>query len=76
MLSDRLHGVSSAFEYWRTWRKIQWSDESRFLLHVINGRMRVWRQNIRRIPQGASSQLIWGISLMIASWTWSPYEET
>ena len=26
----------------RTWRKIQ-SDESRFLLHVTDGRMRVWR---------------------------------
>jgi transposase len=27
----------------RTWRKIHWSDESWFLLHVTNGRMRVWR---------------------------------
>ena len=27
----------------RTWRKIHWSDESRFLLHVAHGRMRVWR---------------------------------
>ena len=27
----------------RTWRKIHWSDESRFLLHVTDGRMRVWR---------------------------------
>ena len=26
----------------RTWRMIHWSDESRFLLHVTNGRMRVW----------------------------------
>jgi transposase len=25
----------------RTWRKIQWSDESRFLFHVTYGRMRV-----------------------------------
>ena len=27
----------------RTWHKIHWSDESRFLLHVTDGRMRVWR---------------------------------
>jgi Tfp pilus assembly protein FimT len=26
-----------------TWRKIHWSDKSRFLLHVTDGRMRVWR---------------------------------
>jgi transposase len=29
----------------RTWRKIHWSDESRFLLHVTDGRMRVWLSN-------------------------------
>ena len=28
----------------RTLRMIHWSDESRFLLHVTNGRMTVWRQ--------------------------------
>jgi hypothetical protein len=27
----------------RTWRKIHWSDESWLLLHVTDGRMRVWR---------------------------------
>ena len=27
----------------RTWRKIHWSDESQFLLHVTDGRMRVWK---------------------------------
>jgi hypothetical protein len=27
----------------KTWRKIHWSDESRFLLHVTDGRMRVCR---------------------------------
>ena len=27
----------------RTWRKIHWSDKSRFLLHVTDDRMRVWR---------------------------------
>jgi hypothetical protein len=26
------------------WRKVHWSDESRFLLHVRDGRVRVWRQ--------------------------------
>ena len=26
-----------------TWRKIHWSDESRFLLLATDGRMRVWR---------------------------------
>ena len=24
---------------------MHWSDESRFLLHVTDGRVRVWRQN-------------------------------
>ena len=27
----------------RTWRKIHWSDESLFLLHVTDGQMGVWR---------------------------------
>jgi transposase len=27
----------------RTWRNINWSDESRFLFHVTDDRMRVWR---------------------------------
>jgi hypothetical protein len=27
----------------RTWRKTHWSDESRFLHRVTDGRMRVWR---------------------------------
>jgi hypothetical protein len=26
----------------RTWCKIHWSDKSRFLLHVTDGRMRIW----------------------------------
>ena len=29
----------------RTWRKIHWSDESHFLLHVTNGWMRVWSRD-------------------------------
>ena len=28
----------------RTWRRIYWSDESRFLLRFTNGRVRVWRR--------------------------------
>jgi hypothetical protein len=35
----------------RTWRKIHWSDESPFLLHVSDGRMRVWRHKKKPIPQ-------------------------
>ncbi|CAG2247929.1 unnamed protein product [Mytilus edulis] len=27
----------------RQWRRVHWSDESRVLLHHIDGRMRVWR---------------------------------
>ena len=27
-----------------SWRKVHWSDESRFFLHVTDGRVRVWRQ--------------------------------
>ena len=27
-------------------------------------------------PYGGGSVMIWDVSLMIASWTWSPYEET
>ena len=41
----------------KTWRKIHWSDESRFLLHVTDGLMRVWRHKIQSIPKGTSSQL-------------------
>jgi hypothetical protein len=41
----------------RTWRKIHWSDESRFLLHVTDGQIRVWRHKIQPIPQGTSNQL-------------------
>ena len=57
----------------RTWRKIHWSDESRFLLHVTDGRMRVWRHkntgNIQPTdPYGGGSVMVWGVSLMTASW--------
>jgi hypothetical protein len=51
------------------WRKIHWSDESRFLLHVTDGRMRVWRhkntayapRNIQpTVPCGGGSVMVWG----------------
>ena len=53
----------------RTWRKNHWSDESRFLLHVTDGRMRVWRhkntayspRNIQpTVPYGGGSVMVWG----------------
>jgi hypothetical protein len=53
----------------RTWRKIHWSDQNRFLLHVTDGRMRVWRhkntaytpRNIQpTVPQGGGSVMVWG----------------
>ncbi|KAK7096366.1 hypothetical protein V1264_005668 [Littorina saxatilis] len=53
----------------RTWRRIHWSDESRFLLHVTDGRLRVWRhrntsytpRNIRQtVPFGGGSVMVWG----------------
>ena len=45
LLADRHRRTRLARRGWnlRTWRKIHWSDESRFLLHVTDGRMRVWR---------------------------------
>jgi hypothetical protein len=61
----------------RTWRKIHWSDENRFLLHVTDGRMRVWRhkhtaytpRNIQStVPYGGGSVMVWGVSHMTASW--------
>ena len=61
----------------RTWRKINWSDESRFLLHVTDDRMRAWRhtntaympRNIQpTVPYGGGSVMVWGVSLMTGSW--------
>ena len=52
-----------------SWRKVQWSDESRFLLHVTDGRLRVWRQPntayaegniVETVPFGESSVMVWG----------------
>jgi len=53
----------------RTWRRIHWSDESRFLLHHTDGRARVWRErgtaydqrNIQcDVPFGGGSVMVWG----------------
>ena len=41
----------------RTWQKMHGSDESRFLLHVTDDRMRVWRHKNTANTQGTSSQL-------------------
>ena len=45
----------------RTWRKIHWSDESQFLLHVTNGRMRVSRyKNTAYIPRNIQPAVHYG----------------
>ena len=53
----------------RRWRKIHWSDESRFLLHVTDGQMKDWRhkntgytpRNIQpTVPYGGGSVMVWG----------------
>ncbi|XP_060082037.1 L-sorbose 1-dehydrogenase-like [Ylistrum balloti] len=53
----------------RSWRRVHWSDESRFLLHVIDGRSRIWRprgtayyqHNIQpEIPFGGGSMMVRG----------------
>jgi hypothetical protein len=49
----------------RTWRKIHWSDESRFLLHITDDRMRVWRnKNTTYTPKEhpANCPLRWRLS--------------
>ena len=37
---------SFRLQWWNlgSWGKVHWSDESRFLLHVTDGRLRLWRQ--------------------------------
>jgi hypothetical protein len=61
---------------WRTWRKIHWSDESRFLLHVTDDQMRVWRHKytvytprniLPAVPYDGSSVVVWSVFLMTAS---------
>lgn len=75
MLTDRHKRLRLAWcmarIHWnlRTWRKIHWSDESRFLLHVTDGRTRVWRhKNTAYTPKnimptvayGGGSVMVWG----------------
>ena len=53
----------------RSWRRVHWSDESRFLLHKVDGRIRVWRAPNTRysprnivptVPHGGGSIMVWG----------------
>ena len=45
----------------RKWRKIHWSDESRFLLQVTDGRMRAWRhKNTAYAPRNIQSKVPYG----------------
>lgn len=53
----------------RSWRRIHWSDESRFLLRPIDGRMRVWREKNTRFHDqhvlgtkafGSGGVTVWG----------------
>jgi IS30 family transposase len=52
-----------------SWRKVHWSDESHFLLHVTDGRVHVWRQPntayaerniVEAVPFGGGSVMVWG----------------
>lgn len=61
--NDRLHWNIAS------WRKVHFSDESRFLLHMVDGRTRVWRQrNTAMAPRniqetvafGGGSVMVWG----------------
>ena len=60
-----------ARENWnlRSWRRIHWSDESRFMLHPKDGRIRVWRRRntayaprniLPNVPFGGGSVMVWG----------------
>ena len=71
-------GQTAARLYWcqqcrnwniRSWRKIHWSNESRFLLHMTHCRVRVWRQRNtaysqrqiqETVPFGGGSIMVWG----------------
>lgn len=71
-------GQKAARLYWcqqrrnwniRSWRKIHWSGESRFLLHMTDCRVRVWRQRNtaysqrhiqETVPFGGGSIMVWG----------------
>ena len=53
----------------RSWQKIHWSDESRFLLHAVDGRVKIWRRPgtayapryiMPTVPYGGGSVMVWG----------------
>ena len=61
-----------------SWRKVHWSDESRFLLHVTDGRVRVWRQPntvyaerniVETVPFGGGLVMVWDVYHMNVSLT-------
>ena len=65
------------------WRKIHWSDENCFLLHMPDGRTHVWRQRNaayvansiqETTPFGGGSVMVWDVFRMIASWIWSLFK--
>ena len=64
----------------RTLRRIYWSDENRFLLHVTDWRMRVWRQEKYGVfpkEHPDNCPLRWGLGNdMWVYLSWSPYRET
>ena len=80
-----LTSLSTIFQLYRgaqfySWRTPEYSGKTinlSFLLHVTDGRMRVWRhkdtaytpRNIQpTVPYGGGSVMVWGVSLMTANW--------
>ncbi|GBO40395.1 hypothetical protein AVEN_242819-1 [Araneus ventricosus] len=51
------------------WKKVSWSDESRFLLHHTDGRIRIWRKqyefrdrpSCQMTPLQAGGVMVWGM---------------
>ena len=67
---DRLHWAQARVN-WRNrqWRRVLFTDESRFCVDPANGRIRVWRRDLTRYadanvverdPWGGASVMIWG----------------
>ena len=80
-----LTSLSTIFQLYRgaqfySWRTPEYSGKTinlSFLLHVTDGRMRVWRhkdtaytpRNIQpTVPYGGGSVMVWGVFLMTANW--------
>jgi transposase len=62
----------------RTWRRVHWSDESRFLLRPTDGRARVWCQRNTSFQDnhilgttafGGGGVTVWGYFPLTVSWT-------